>query len=337
MKTITSLFCACGRNFYAPGVEPGHLAKCPECGAYIRVPLGEPQEGDIAARPSDAAPRRRRRASGASLRDCLLYPLRDGPGIALLVAMPPFVWIMSVPVLDIVRFAVPARPGENFNPVYLLIVPAAIPLAFSFIMTIGYILLFLGGVLVSSALGEENHPNWPWWDFSAIAEGIARWVWATLVGVATGAFPVIIYWLNCGDIDIVDRIIFVELSALMAGYALMALAASLLHNSVLAANPWMVLQAIRRLGWAYLRPSLVAGVAVVLVASALYAVLFRAPNVQVAALGLWAWWVFALYAAMVVLRMVGLTYHEHADELGWYRSKPKWAVWGRQGTIYANS
>jgi hypothetical protein len=47
--------------------------------------------------------------------------------------------------------------------------------------------------------------------------------------------------------------------------------------------------------------------------------------------------VFLLYQAMVVMRMLGLTYHAHALELVWFRRRPRWATSRLDGRIYANS
>ena len=69
----------------------------------------------------------------------------------------------------------------------------------------------------------------------------------------------VLYWMYCGDIDLLDRIIFAELFALGACYALMALLASILHEDALGANPITVIRAIRRVGWGYWRPCLVCG------------------------------------------------------------------------------
>src|SRR5262249_53013012 len=143
----------------------------------------------------------------------------------------------------------------------LLVVPVLVPMVFSFVMTFGYALLFLGHMLVASALGENDHPRWPEWHPSDIAEGAGRWFWAGLFGAVLGGIPLVIYWMHCGDIDWLDWVVFLDLIVLAVAYAQMGLAAALLHDSILAANPVTVIQAIFRIGWAYLRPCLVAAVA----------------------------------------------------------------------------
>ena len=185
------------------------------------------------------------------------YPLVDGPGIALLVFFPPVLWLMSLPIFDVIAFLEPLTRG-NWA-LGLLVLPILLPMLISFALVLGYALLFLGQVLVSSAMGDPDHPRWPEWDRQAISEGLGRWMWAGVVGLVVGGFPVALYWKYCGDIDWFDRIVFAELVILGVGYAQLALAASLLHDSLVAANPLTVLLAVARLGWDYVQPCLTAG------------------------------------------------------------------------------
>jgi len=131
--------------------------------------------------------------------------------------------------------------------------------------------------------------------------------------------------MYCGDIDLLDRILFAELIAVGACYALMALLASILHDDALGANPITVIRAIWRVGWSYWRPCLICGVAVMLAGSALVAV-FEVTNPALSALAYWLFWVFLLYEAIVVLRVLGLFYFRHARVLGWFRERPRWGV-----------
>jgi hypothetical protein len=271
----------------------------------------------------------------ALLGSCLAYPLRDGPGVALLVFFPPWLWLLSLPIFDWIAIIDPLAKG-NWA-LGLLVLPIFLPLILSFAMTLGYVLLCLGQVLVVSALGEDDHPRWPAWHPAEISEGLARWIWAVLFGLVLGGFPVVLYWVHCGPIDWFDRVVFAELVMVGAGYAQMALAAALLHDSLIAANPYTVLQAIVRVGWDYVQPCLVGGLSVMLAGGAFWAVLFGVSSFRVAALCLWGFWVFVFYTAMVTLRMLGLTYHDHAHELLWFYDPPKWATSARIGRIYTNS
>ena len=165
--------------------------------------------------------------------------------------------------------------------------PVLVPVLFSFAMTFGYALLFLGHVLVSSALGEIDHPRWPEWHPADIAEGICRWFWAALFGVLLGGIPIAFYWFHCGEIDWFDWFVFGELIMLGAGYAQMALAASLLHENIIAANPITVVSSILRLGVAYLRPCLVASITLVLSGLGVWGLFYKLPSMWMEAVALW--------------------------------------------------
>ena len=280
--------------------------------------------------------RGRRPLSPVSVRECLLFPVTDGPGIGLMVFFPPLLWILSLPIFDVIAVLQPFTKGDWA--LGLLVLPVFGPLLFSLMMTIGYVLVFLGQMLVASALGETDHPRWPEWQPHEIMEGIGRWVWAFLLGFALGGFPLLLYWRSCGDIDWIDWIVALPTWVIVgAGVALMALAASLLHDNIVAANPYTIFTAIWRTGWDYLKPSVVAGVALMLLAGSFWVVLFRMPTMLIAAVALWCYWVFALYMAMVVVRIIGLTYYTHSSALAWFRRRPKWGTPARFGRIYSNS
>jgi hypothetical protein len=278
---------------------------------------------------------RRRRVRAATIGASLLYPICDGPGVALLVFMPPFLFVLSLPVFDWIAIVDPFRRADWA--LGLLALPIFLPLLFSFAMTFGYTLLILGQMLVASAMGEEDHPSWPEWNSEAISEGLGRWLWAALFGLTLGGFPIVVYWLYCGNIDTFDRIVMAELVIAGAGYAEMALAVALLHDSIPAANPITVVAAIVRIGWDFVLPCLVAGIAVLLAGGALWSIIFLIPSLRVAAVAMWGFWVFALYEGMVVIRVLGLTYYAHANDLAWFHRRPKWATSSRSGQIYSNS
>jgi hypothetical protein len=286
---------------------------------------------DVVGGPS----RRRHPRTAPGLGECLAYPLIDGPGVGLLVFLSPVLVFLSLPIFDVIAILEPLSRGDWA--LGLLALPILLPLLSVFALVLGYSLLVFGQMFVASALGEPDHPSWPEWDAHEISEGLGRWIWAGFFGLALGGFPVVVYWKYCGDIDWFDRMIFAELVMTGVGYALMALAASLLHDSLTAANPLTVFSAIVQMGWDYVQPCLVGGVALMLAAGALWGVVFLIPTLKLAVVALWGFWALVLYEAMVVLRMVGLTYHAHAEELVWFRVRPKWGTPARFGRIYSNS
>jgi hypothetical protein len=269
-----------------------------------------------------------------SLGECLAYPLSDGPGLGLLVFLPPMLWVLSLPVFDVISYLQPMKADWALG---MLIVPIMTPMVFSFAMTFGYALLFLGHMLVSSALGENDHPRWPEWQPSEIAEGIGRWFWAVMFGGALGGIPLVYYRMHCGEIDWFDLVVFLNLITLGVAYAQMALAAALLHDNIIAANPFTVFLAIFRIGWDYLRPCLVAVLVLVMAGMAAWGLIYQMPTMWMEGLAIWLFWVLIFYGAMVVVRMMGLTYHAHALDLHWFRRRPRWTSSGRKGQIYANS
>jgi hypothetical protein len=258
-----------------------------------------------------------RKRKDLSLREGFIYPVVDGPGIALLVFLPPFLAIMALPVFDLV---VHIKPGNVLNPVALLILPFALPLIVSSALTIGYILVFFGRILSTSALGEDAHPRFPTWDRVEILEELGRWIWAGIMGLSIGGAPAMLYWINCGDLDWLDLFLFADLTIVGVAYAQMALVASLLHETLLAANPFTVIRSISRIGWDYLAPCIVTGLAFLIALTAWTLVLLHSPSLGVGLFGLWACWVFTLYASMMVFRTLGTIYYKNARRLDWFRT-----------------
>jgi hypothetical protein len=273
------------------------------------IPFGFDREG----RP----PRVWRRRKNLSLGESFLYPVVDGPGIALMVFVPPFLAIMALPVFDMV---VKIRPENALNPVNLLIIPFSLPLIVSFTLTIGYIFLFLGRVLASSASGEVDHPRFPIWDRLEILEELARWFWALMMGLAVGGVPALIYENSCGEVGWPDLVVLAVLAVGGMAYALMAWMTSLLHDSLAAANPVTVLRSIARIGRGYVTPCLVATLAFFLDLAAWRMVLLHSPSPEMGLLGLWACWVGTLYAAMMVVRVLGTLYYKNEARLAWFRT-----------------
>ena len=253
----------------------------------------------------------------------------------MMIFMPIALFVLTLPVFDLISILEPLTRG-NFA-LGLLALPIFLPLMIVFSLTFGYCLIVFGQMFVASALGEPDHPGWPEWDSHQIAEGLGRWVWAAIFGAALGGFPIALYWKNCGNIDWFDITIFVELGLVGASYALMAIAAALLHDSVAASNPFTVISAIFQVGWDYVQVCLTAGMALLAAGSALWAIFFVITDLKYAFPALWGFWILVMYETMVVLRMMGLTYHAHAEELVWFQGRPKWGTPARFGRIYSNS
>lgn len=343
----------------AAGAVPGRVGKCPGCGGLLRVPDAKPvaamapePEGEAYAegyglgaaspsRPSSysasrvRSPRNSQGSNSAHqskwnglirvpsqpesrLRESLLYPLWGETGIALLLLIPPLLWLTTSPLLSIF---LAWGNGSITGPLSLML--ALLPTGLILLPLGGFVLLFLGSIITTSAMGEVHHPRWPDWDPVEMVHGLGRWVWAILVGGLLGGFPSVAYWLYCGDVDLFDAIILVELAAVGAIYGQVALLASILYDDPLGAHPGTVIRAIWHVGWAWLFPAIVI---TTFFAVALYAlmVILEIQSPRLSALAYWVYWISFCYGAMVVLRVLGLFYHRHARVLGWFRERPRW-------------
>ena len=273
-----------------------------------------------------------------TLLECLAYPLSDGPGLGLLFLFPPVLWFLSLPVYDFIAVLQPLTKS-NWA-LGLMVVPVFVPMLVSFTAVVGYMMLFLGHILVASAMGENDHPRWPEWAPEDIAEGIGRWIWALLLGVAVAGPPAYAYCRGL-DLDALvnwqNGVVVGVLILLATGFTQMALAAALMHDTILAANPVTVTVAIRRIGWGYLLPTVVASILIAGMVLGAYMLVYYVPRMWIEAIGLWSFWFLSIYGGMVVFRMLGLTYHAYAMDLFWFRRRPKWATGSRVGRIYANS
>ena len=253
------------------------------------------------------------------LRESLRYPFWGATGVALLVIFPPILWLVSI-IAMVLGGAVAMGSGL----VKLIALISMIPIGLGLLFVVGFLLLYFGKVLATSAIGEMHHPKWPDWEISALTFGFGRWSIAIFLGGVIGGIPAIAYWIYCGDIGFFDAIILAELIALGAIYALMALLASILHEDAWGANPLTVFRAIRLVGWGYAEPCIVTGIAVVL-AGTLLALAIELESPFLSAGFFYVFWVFALYEAMVVLRVLGLFYRKHAKALGWFRGRTGWS------------
>lgn len=343
MGTIT-LVCSCGMRMKAPGAVPGRVGRCPRCGSLLKVPEASPADppvppaGSIAVPPTPAPAtyikRRSRSRPGPLPRvksdglvsppkiaetryvDSLTYPLWNASGIGLLAFMPPLLWFCTSPLFAILPTV--ASEGDFTLIGVIFLAPQLLLL----LAVGGYILLFLGQVLVTSALGEVHQPRSPGWDMTEITGGLGRWFWAVAVGLTVRGLPALVYWISCGDVDLFDRIVLVDLLLPGMAYAQMALLAALIHESPLAANPVTVTRAILKLGWSYLAPCAETA-AVVVVLAGMFGGLLRIRSPLGQTVACWAFWLVAFYASMVLLRRLGLYCYRNAVVLDWFPERTR--------------
>ena len=258
-----------------------------------------------------------RKRRDLSLGEALRYPVIDGPGIALMVLLPPFLSIMTLPSFDmIVHF----KPGNVLSPFHLIMIPFALPLVFCSTLTIGYALIFLGRILVAAASGQDDHPRLPIWDRVEILEELVRWTWAGLLGLAIGGLPALSYWKHCGPVEWYDLVVFVALALVGIAYSQMSLMTALLHETLTASNPETTLRSIARIGIDYAAPCLVTTTTALMGLAGWWMVLLHSPSPEIGLLGLWAGWVLTLYSGMMVMRVLGTLYYKNESRLAWFRT-----------------
>ena len=318
------LICRCGQKLNTPGAVPGRVGKCPRCGSLLKIAEESPQAPEPPSKVEAARPGgtyRRSRAKGRSpgskavwadglatvptssersISGSFNYPFRNASGLGLLAMIPPLLWFGSVPLFALGPMIASGSAVSLLGMILLL--PQLVILFFA----LGHVLLFLGDVILTSCLGAVNLPRQATWSPSEIAGGWGRWVWALVAGGALGGTPALIYWVQCGDVDWFDQVVLIDLILPGLAYAQMALVVALIHDSPWsAANPILMVRAIRNAGWAYFWPCLVSGLCLVVVVGLLKGCL-EIGNPFGQALAFWAWWVVALYLAMVALRWLGL-------------------------------
>jgi hypothetical protein len=338
--TVDILVCPCGMRLKTPGAVPGRVGKCPRCGSRLQVPeptarLAQPASPVLPDVGQTFIPKRGRSDDNSVLkkaaadgfvappssverrwRESLLYPLWNASGLGVLAFMPVGLWFATVPVFVLLPALL---SGTVFSLLGLILM---IPMTLGLFAIGGYTLLFLGQVLVTSCLGELAQPRSPGWSLSEIGEGLGRWFWALLIGGVVGGLPAMVYWINCGDLDWLDWVVLIDLMVPGLAYAQMALLASLIFESPLAANPFIVVKAILRLGWAYALPCLVTGSAVIAIV-ALFELILLIRDPFGGAVAFWVFWVVVLYSAMVVLRIFGVFCFRHAIVLNWSRDRTR--------------
>jgi hypothetical protein len=343
----TTLLCSCGLRLKARGAVPGRLGRCPKCGALLRVPEapavpapacqnipigfadGEPIPDGLGpgpgARPAfvphrdrpsaGPAPARKVAAPGRHGYQGLGYPLRGDGGISLLVFMPASLAFLTTLLLHVA----PLIFFESF------FAGAAMALALGTLLltalALGMTCQHLGGFLAASASGESHHPRWPEFDAFDILRALGRWVVVAIGGLALGGGLGIMDARGLGEgPGFWPRAGAGALLSLGTLYGLMALLAVTLFEDIRAANPLAVLRAVVIAGAGYLRACLLAA-ALITAATVAASYLVEVTAVPAQAAGLWLFWAVVLYGALVVLRVLGLSYYRRAAAIGWFRSR----------------
>jgi len=174
--------------------------------------------------------------------ECLLYPLRAWPVLLILSVC----WATLIAVL---RNLLPVDDGGMLLaalPV-LVILWLVLPL-----VLLSYTCNFYRRVLASGTEGEAGRVCWPGTDPLEILRTGAACVVSFLAGPVVPLVVAFFFWLHSGDLELVDRLILLELGLIAAGYWTLALFAVEENDRLRAANPLAVARlagALSREGW----------------------------------------------------------------------------------------
>jgi hypothetical protein len=170
---------------------------------------------------------------------CLLYPLRAWPlvfglsgALALCVGMSTFVHRQTQ------EFA----QGISVLGIYTLW--TSIPL-----MILSYSCGFLDCVMAGALAGEFRHVRWPGRRLDMALKSCFVWAVCFLAGPAVPIALALTFWLQAGEMEIVDWLILTELVVVAMSYWLLVLLTVNAKDGLASVNPMRVMELIGRLGW----------------------------------------------------------------------------------------
>ncbi|MFL5243479.1 MAG: hypothetical protein ACJ8FY_15345 [Gemmataceae bacterium] len=177
--------------------------------------------------------------------ECLIYPLRARQlflGLALILTL--------------------ISTGASVFLPHLLFEPTAIPSSVSLvrlasifflgttllILVVGLPCSFLECVLSSAAAGEIYYIRWSGQLLNVILFSGAKWLACFLAGPAVFAGAAALYWMYCGEENLLDWLIVIELGIVAIGYWIFALVAVTDQGRLRDLSPIAVIDMAHRLG-----------------------------------------------------------------------------------------
>jgi hypothetical protein len=243
----------------------------------------------------------------------LLYPIWDVSGLSWMLGLTPFLAIATLCTFGLIPIALRGDEMALFGPFAFAMIPA-------FILGVGYVLAILADVAVSSAEGQTSHPKWPEINLGTIGVGLLRWAVALGLGCGPLAMGALAYWRGRPEKGPADLVLVALMASAGGLYSLMAMLSIYLHDDLLAVKPSMVLAGAFRVGAGYVLAWL-AWVASIVVGVLIVAGIYRIGSLWPTVVAVWGAWVFAIYAGLVVMRLLGLAYHRRIKQVGWFETK----------------
>jgi hypothetical protein len=257
-----------------------------------------------------------------------LYPLRGAESMAMVGAFGVIAWMFTVPFAEycLQVMAETEKAGAGLLGLlytWIVSVPGLILGPFF----LAYWLQYLGRVLVTSARGDCAPPRMPDRNFDGFFTGLSPWFIWVVLGVGVGLIPALAYAF--AGVPAIGGGAWLALALAVAAlpYILAALMLSFLHDNEFAAVPWGVLLSLVRLGVPFLLLSgLIAAALGVAGGCIALAVVLRSHAFWVYLPIALVCWIAVLWVQLVIMRLLGLYYFHHQDNLHWHRAHPRWGV-----------
>jgi hypothetical protein len=290
--------CSCGKHLRARDDMASRRSICPNCGNPVGIPSLQPhhpgglpamtpaererharkrkpapaetpkprapESPEVPAPPAETnvvrllstrAKKPRANPTGRHLEqhwhECLLYPLRARRlcfGLAVLMTA------LSAGTAVLLPQQLAANPPEQRWAVALFYLGGLLPLAF----LVGLPCAFLDCVLVSAVQGEIYYIRWSGNPLLTVVVSGTKWLACFLAGPVVFAATAWLYWLNCGEVKLLDWLILAELGVVAVAYQVYALLAVSDRGRLRDLNPPAVADLAHRLGWRTLVVVLVA-------------------------------------------------------------------------------
>jgi hypothetical protein len=225
--------------------------------------------------------------------ECLLYPMRSWPVVLLLA--------LGWATLTAITVTLLPRRWELDD------VGGGIMLLFLVFLLLGYTVAWLQTTLTAAIEGRVGFVFRPGNALLQTFRSGAEAVWCFLAGPMVLAIAAFLFWLNSGDLAIVDHLILWELEIVAVGYWALAMMAVWESERFRAANPVAVAELVKNSGYCVPLTALLA--ALVVVSHSLLMV-GAVQELHRSALG-WFWlvglWVSQLCGLLFLLRWLGVS------------------------------
>ena len=257
------------------------------------------------------------------------YPLRGAEPLGVIAMTSAILWLFGVLVPEYCLTLISDADSMGAPTIgHFIALISILPVVILFPLALSYWLQYLGRVLVSSAMGETTPPRAPDRNFDGFFNGLSPWLIWLCLGVFVGLIPLLAYAWSLSTWAEGSTYVAVALGLLGFPYMLMALMMSFLHDDSFAAWPWAVIFTILRLAGSFAAVCLfLAGMLALGVGGFALAIVFLRPNFFwlyfLVCLGCW---VIVQWIAIVVMRILGLYYYHHKDDLKWHARRPRWGV-----------